>query len=296
MTTQVRSPRGAQSCVIDARILAHPVDELQPGGSTMRRSALLFAVVSLCLPMTVFSQTRTPEAAVNQFNKATKKIEAGDLDGAIEDYTRAINLSSHLEGFKSSNSSLANSFNDDSSEIVRVINPFTANAYNNRGLVRYKKNDFSGAIEDFNEALRIRPGLPSAYLNRAAALRGLGDIEAALNDLDHAILLKKDFYEAFSNRGSIRLDRGDFNGALADLNRSIELNNRIPESYYQRGYTHIELKRFDLAIADFERALHLAPEIAWAYQGRGTALMQAAKMDRAIADFTRAIELDPKLC
>jgi hypothetical protein len=56
----------------------------------MRRCAILFAVVSLWLPVTAFSQTRTPEAALNHFQNAAKKLDKGDLDGAIEDYTRAI--------------------------------------------------------------------------------------------------------------------------------------------------------------------------------------------------------------
>src|ERR1044071_382769 len=173
----------------------------------MRRCALLFAFVSLVLPVTIYSQTRTPDAAVSHFKNATKKVDNGDLDGAIEEYTRAINLSSHLEGFDNSNRRLGNSFDDDdSNENIRVIDPFTANAYNNRCLVRFKKKDLRGAIEDCDQALRIRPGLPSAYLNRAAALRELGDRDAALKDLDRAISLKKDFYEAFSNRGSLKLD------------------------------------------------------------------------------------------
>src|SRR6476659_3274349 len=187
MTTQVRSPRGAKSCIIDTRIVAHPVDELQPGGSTMRRCALLFAVVSLCLSIPVFSQTRTPEAALNHYKNANKKTDKGDLDGAIEEYTRAIRLSSQLNGSGNSSRGLGNAFDDYSNEGITVIDPFTANAYNNRCLVRYKKKDLRGAVEDCDQALRIRPGLASAYLNRAAALRELGEREAALKDLARAI-------------------------------------------------------------------------------------------------------------
>ena len=47
----------------------------------MRRYAILFALVSLLLPATVFSQTRTPEAAVDHFKKALKKSGTGDFDG-----------------------------------------------------------------------------------------------------------------------------------------------------------------------------------------------------------------------
>ena len=125
----------------------------------MRRYAFPFALVCLLLPITVFSQTRTPEAALNHFNNAMKKGGNGDLDGAIEDYTRAIRLSSHFNTSKIPETRLGNSLTDYSSESVTVVDPFTANAYNNRGLARFKKNDFSGAIEDFDKALKIRPGV-----------------------------------------------------------------------------------------------------------------------------------------
>src|ERR1051325_8750297 len=113
----------------------------------MRRCALLFAFVSLCLPITVFSQARTPDAAISHFKNASTKIDNGDLDGAIEEYTRAITLSSHLEGFNSSKR-LGNSFDDYSAEAIKVLDPFTANAFNNRSLVRYTEPDFSVTSDD----------------------------------------------------------------------------------------------------------------------------------------------------
>ena len=128
----------------------------------MRRHAILFTLVSLLLPATVFSQTRTPEAAVDHYKKALKKSGTGDFDGAIEDYTRAIRLSSHFDTSKTSDRS-GNSFT--APDTITVIDPFTANAYSNRGLARFKKGDYVGAIDDYNQALEIRPGLASAYLN-----------------------------------------------------------------------------------------------------------------------------------
>ena len=159
----------------------------------MRRYAILLALVSLLLPATVFSQTNTPEAAVSHFKSALKKSGNGDLDGAIEDYTRAIRLSSHFNTSKTSDR-LGNSFTD--SNTITVIDPFTANAYSNRGLIRFKKGDYTGAIEDYNQALEIRPGLANIYLNRAAAFRAQGNLQSAVKDLDRAIALKKDFFPA----------------------------------------------------------------------------------------------------
>src|ERR1044072_3647863 len=189
----------------------------------MRRFAIPFALVSLLLPLTVLSQTRTPEAAINHFNDALKKGGNGDLDGAIEEYTRAIRLSSHLNISKSSDSQVGNSLTDYSKENVTVIDPFTANAYNNRGLARFKKKDYVGAVEDFDQALKIRPGVADIYLNRAASLRAHGDLQAAMKDLDRALALRKDFFQAYSSRGSLKLDLGDSAGARITLRCGVEI-------------------------------------------------------------------------
>src|SRR6185295_11334765 len=208
---------------------------------------ILFALVSL-LPVNAFSQTQTPEAALNLFKNAVKKSGSGDLDGAIEDYTRAITLSSSFAPRKKSGNSFAGT---DSSEAITIVDPFTANAYTNRGLARYQKGDYAGAIEDLNKALQIRPGLAVAYLNRAAAFRATGDLAGALKDLDKAISLKKDFFQALNNRGSVHLDLGDNNAALSDLNSAIELNNKVGETFYHRAYTYLAMKNFNAAIDDF---------------------------------------------
>lgn len=261
----------------------------------MRRYGLFFAVIALVLSTSVSVQPQTPEAAVNHFKNALKKTGNGDLDGAIEDYTRAIVLSSRLDANRSNSTRPGNSFAETSTDNITVVDPFTANAYSNRGLARYQKGDLEGAIADLDQAIRIRPTLAVAYLNRAAVQRANGDPAAAMKDLDRAVALKKDFFEALSNRGSLRHDLGDPQGALADLNRALELNDRVAEPFYQRGYVYIRLKKFDTAIADFDRAIQLNPKLAWAYQGRGTAWMSKGYMENAIENFDKAIAYDPRI-
>ncbi len=163
-------------------------DGLQP------REGLPCAVLCFCFPYSpsyfpasISFKPRLRTRPINLFKNALKKTEKGDLDGAIEDYSRAIVLSSRLDTRQPAARLSGHSFTasdavdvvDDSSDI-RVIDPFTANAYNNRGLLRYRKGDYSGALADYNEALRIRPGLAAAYLNRAAALVATGEKSNAL--------------------------------------------------------------------------------------------------------------------
>ena len=46
-----------------------------------------------------------------------------------------------------------------------------------------------GALEDFNEAIRLKPDYALAYKNRGNARRAKGDVEGALQDYSEAIRL-----------------------------------------------------------------------------------------------------------
>ncbi|MEW6405426.1 MAG: tetratricopeptide repeat protein [Chloroflexota bacterium] len=47
------------------------------------------------------------------------------------------------------------------------LRPRYADAYNNRGFARKSKGDLAGAIQDFNEAIRLKPDFAIAHGNRA---------------------------------------------------------------------------------------------------------------------------------
>src|SRR5215207_1125851 len=129
-----------------------------------RRHLFSFVVLAFVISTVTTVHAQTPDAAINHFKTGMKKAQQGDLDGAIEEYSRAISLSSRLQTRKQPARHSGNSFTgadpfEVSNDNIRVIDPFTANAYNNRGLARYQKGDYQGAISDFNEAIRIRPAL-----------------------------------------------------------------------------------------------------------------------------------------
>src|SRR5947207_12524983 len=96
MTTQVRLPCSVRRCIVGNGILTHLVTSFNEAGGFMRRHAFLFLLFALTLSGFISAQAQTPAAAINHFKDAIKKSSQGDLDGAIEDYSRAIALSSRL--------------------------------------------------------------------------------------------------------------------------------------------------------------------------------------------------------
>jgi len=120
-------------------------------------------------------KSQTPASAAKYYEHGASKFERGDLDGALADYTRAIEISSHLSPAKSRSLSSANAFDAAEADRIGVIDPITARAYTNRGIVRLRKDDVDGAISDLDQAIRINSGLAEAHLARGVAQRRRGD-------------------------------------------------------------------------------------------------------------------------
>ena len=69
----------------------------------------------------------------------------------------------------------------DGSEAIS-LDPKFANAYNNRGMAYYKKNDFNRAIADFSEAIKLNPQNTQQYINRALSYSQKGNFRTAIAD------------------------------------------------------------------------------------------------------------------
>jgi tetratricopeptide (TPR) repeat protein len=64
-----------------------------------------------------------------------------------------------------------------------------AEAFNNRGVLRKINGDLEGALQDYNEAIRLDPNHAKAFYNRSLARREKGDVRGAQDDYNEAIRL-----------------------------------------------------------------------------------------------------------
>jgi Lipoprotein NlpI, contains TPR repeats len=83
------------------------------------------------------------------------------------------------------------------------------------------------AVDDINEAVRIRPGDADNYYLRGVALRALGKYDQALEDTNRAIGIEPDNAGAYANRAFIYKALGNANQAKADARRARELDPRV---------------------------------------------------------------------
>ncbi len=134
--------------------------------------------------------------------RSTARSALGDYEGAMEDLEKAKALSLSNERFfqptpvatvestTAKNLSLSNEQSFQPTPVATV--QLSAKDYYHRGLEKLQKEDFRGAIEDFNKSLEMDNKDATALTCRGFAYGRLGDNQRAIEDLRMAAKL---FYE-----------------------------------------------------------------------------------------------------
>jgi tetratricopeptide (TPR) repeat protein len=166
-------------------------------------------------------------------------------------------------------------------------------AYSNRGVLRIRMNDFENAIEDFTKALQGISDREKAYYNRGIAKLNLEDYNGAVGDFSKAIEINPGYSDAYNNRGFVRSEKlSDFAGAMDDFNTAIGLKPAEPDLYYNRGNAKMLAGNYQDAIMDYDRALEIKPDYAEAYFNKGIMLLKLEKVPPACQNWHKALELE----
>ena len=213
------------------------------------------------LSVVIELQPKNPEF---YFKRGSVLMELDKVDSAIEDLSKAIQLSPN------------------------------ADAYTNRGVAWTRKNDLPKAIEDFTDAIKLAPEKPMNYQQRARCYSALQQYKEAIADLTEYLRLSPNDLAAHVQRGLSELFSGDFESAIKDFSFTIDRVPADPELFLFRGSAFNGIKEFEHAIADFSRTIELDPNSAEAYTYRGVAWNALEETEKAHSDFDEAVRLNPE--
>lgn len=200
-------------------------------------------------------------------NRGTRRIEEGDIAGAIADYT---------EGLK---------FDPD--------NPDFVVAYVNRAKARAQKQDLNGAIEDYSKAIELDPSLTLAHLNRGLTYYDKENFTAAITNFNEVIRLDPQNVPAYNSRGLARRNLGDHDGAIADHSKAIELDPSHHRAYYNRAHAYMMANNLEAAMSDYDTVIRLNPRHASSYFYRGLGRAELGDLEGALSDLDNTLRLEP---
>lgn len=153
------------------------------------------------------------------------------------------------------------------------------------------KKDYSAALADMNEAVKLEPRLAGLYINRAFLRYSLDDYFGAMADYDYAIQLEPLNPVALFNRGLLEMEVGDNDKALRDYDALLSLDPDNYRALYNRAVIYGEKHRFDEAIADVDRLIDRFPDFSGAYYLRSEFMRGKGEMAHAQADYKKAVAL-----
>lgn len=211
------------------------------------------------LSETLMEDSKRKAEAVKCYNKGV----IADLPEKIEYYSRAIEL-----------------------------NPEYANAYNNRGNVYRRLENYERAIEDYNKATELKPDYALAYNNRGIAYRHLKNYSRAIEDYNKAIEIKPDDASPYLNLAEIHIITGQYEKTLETIKKLLPLPLEVKDKAIGLYLECIARTMLNIDVAECEAELDKILEgdfeITWSFVPTETWL-QETSIDAAQKDYIRQI-------
>ena len=158
------------------------------------------------------TQAQGPPSAEEFSQRGIARFEKNDLEGAIADFTKAIELNGQQLEF----------------------------CFYFRGIALYRRGRLDEAIADLTKAITLKQH-PRFYGDRGNMLAQKGDLDGAMADLNRAVELDPKFAKAYGDRGIVRSIRGEETAAESDFKKCFELDKTL-ESQVKAAAHHIKQK------------------------------------------------------
>ncbi len=122
--------------------------------------------------------------------------------------------------------------------------------------------DFSRAVKDFDEVIRLNPRDVEGLNNRCWARAMIGELQPALRDCDAALELRPRYLDALDSRGFVNLKLGQPKNAIADYDAALRINPKHPSALYGRGIAKMRTGNSAGGDGDVAAAKLIQPGIA----------------------------------
>lgn len=154
-------------------------------------------------------------------------------------------------------------------------------------------NNPEGAIQAYEEALKLHPDNAETLHSLAMLQRQCGQFSIGLQLLQKAIVVDPDRPDFFNDAGMIFQDRGDFEQAISFHKRALKIKPDFTAALLNLGVAYKRLNKNEEALAAYEKVLTIQPEFPEAHNNIGNLFRLMGRNDEARIHLKKALELRP---
>lgn len=133
-------------------------------------------------------------------------------------------------------------------------NSSNPDAYVNRGLIYFERENFLSAEEDFLKAHELDNYNTDILYNLAIMQEKCNHFDDAIKTYDEFLKFEVNSEEGYYNRGRLKLAKEDFDGAIADFQKTLELEDRYVIAENEIAVAYFRQKKYEDALKTIRHA------------------------------------------
>ena len=169
----------------------------------------------------------------------------------------------------------------------------SAEAHKNLGIALEQAGRLPEAIEQYEQALRIRPDIAVAHYYLGAALNQAGRVPEAIEQYEQALRIEPDFLEAHFNLALALAQVGKFEDAIDQYEQALRIKPDYADAHYNLGVLLERAGKVTEAMGHYEQVLRIEPDYADAHNNLAIDLYQLGKVTEAIEHLQQAVRFKP---
>ena len=256
----------------------------------------LLSVAAALFGITVISSAQTLQEVVEARNKGVEFMAAGNLDGAIAELEKCVELAKKVGGddaedhqivaesalpnlylrkanqinatgdrlafLKALEATIAAAVKYNSADVKESAEKVIPQIYYQLGATDFQAQKFEEAIKNLDQAIARDPNMAAAYFVRGACYQQLKD-EPKMEENYKLAIEKGDargrtqLISYFNNAGATAQKAQRWDDAIAALSKTIEVDNANLDAYYALVVSYNNKKNWDSVISNAEKVLEI---------------------------------------
>jgi len=162
------------------------------------------------------------------------------------------------------------------------------------GAEYFKKGDYSDALFNYKEALRLYPKSQEILNNIGICYQNLKDYDNAIKYYQSSLAIDKDYTPALNNLGLLYVKTNMFPDiGVSMIRRAMLLEPDNLEYIDSLGQSYYELKDYENALVWFNKALNNGLSNEKVHYHLGECYLKLGKREESLKEFKKVLEISP---